>query len=166
MRLSEQTMQAIERFQTRIGQAPAIEVMWLFGSRANGTESSDSDYDLAVALTFDAEFDLLEEGQLDLSEHLSDSHGRKLTWGGKKKKKKKGGFWGGVTKVVKKAVSSVAVAVTPKSGLSIEVSGTGSVDLSKPKDPALSLTAAVDAEVCIVGVCFSISETILKLPKK
>ena len=57
MRLSEQTMQAIERFQTRIGQAPAIEVMWLFGSRANGTESSDSDYDLAVALTFDAEFD-------------------------------------------------------------------------------------------------------------
>ena len=123
------------------------------------------DDDMALS-TFDAEFDLLEEGQLDLSEHLSDSHGRKLTWGGKKKKKKKGGFWGGVTKVVKKAVSSVAVAVTPKSGLSIEVSGTGSVDLSKPKDPALSLTAAVDAEVCIVGVCFSISETILKLPKK
>ena len=56
--------------------------------------------------------------------------------------------------------------VTPKSGLSIEVSGTGSVDLSKPKDPALSLTAAVDAEVCIIGICFSISETILKLPKK
>ena len=84
----------------------------------------------------------------------------------KKKKKKKGGFWGGVTKAVKKAVKSVAVAVTPKSGLSIEVSGTGSVDLSKPKDPALSLTAAVDAEVCIIGICFSISETILKLPKK
>ena len=127
------------------------------------------DDDTALS-TFDAEFDLLEEGQLDLSEHLSDSHGRKLTWGGKKKKKKKkkkkGGFWGGVTKVVKKAVKSVAVAVTPKSGLSIEVSGTGSVDLSKPKDPALSLTAAVDAEVCIIGVCFSISETILKLPKK
>ncbi len=60
----------------------------------------------------------------------------------------------------------MAVAVTPKSGLSIEVSGTGSADLSKPKKPALSLTAAVDAEVCIVGVCFSISETILKLPKK
>ena len=126
------------------------------------------DDDTALS-TFDAEFDLLEEGQLDLSEHLSDSHGRKLTWGGKKKKKKKkkkGGFWGGVTKVVKKAVKSVAVAVTPKSGLSIEVSGTGSVDLSKPKDPALSLTAAVDAEVCIIGICFSISETILKLPKK
>ena len=62
------------------------------------------DDDMALS-TFDAEFDLLEEGQLDLSEHLSNSHGRKLTWGGKKKKKKGGGFWGGVTKVVKKAVS-------------------------------------------------------------
>ena len=53
-----------------------------------------------------------------------------------------------------------------KSGLSIEVSGLVLfADLSKPKNPALSLTAAVDAR-CASHVCFSISETILKLPKK
>ena len=129
------------------------------------------DDDMALS-TFDAEFDLLEEGQLDLSEHLSDSHGRKLTWGGKKKQEKEeeeeeeeGRFLGWSLEACQKSCKIRGCRSHAQIWLVREVSGTGSADLSKPKKPAFSLTAAVDAG-CVVGVCFSISETILKLPKK
>lgn len=41
-----------EILQELVGLAecnPAVEVLWLYGSRAKGTESSGSDFDLAVA---------------------------------------------------------------------------------------------------------------------
>ena len=65
-------------------------------------------------------------------------------------------------KVVAKAAKAVTVAIKPKSGVKIEISGTGAVSFATAT-PKFSLTAAVDGEACVVGVCFTISETILDL---
>ena len=112
-----------------------------------------------------AEFDLLEEGQLDLSEHLSDSHGQ-LTWGGKEKEEEEEEkFLGWSHESCQKGCKFRGCRCPPKSGLSIEVSGT-----ALPISPSLK-TGFLSHRGCRCrgvrrGVCFSISETILKLPKK
>jgi len=112
------------------------------------------------------------EDQMTIEDHLSDANGRKLL--GKKKKKsvtvksiakkaKKAAKGSGVVKGLSKAAKSVAVAAKPKSGVKVEVSGTGALSFADA-NPKISLSAAVDAEACVVGVCFTVSQTVLKLP--
>ena len=47
----------LERINRLAQEDPAIEVVWLYGSRAKGTANESSDYDLAVAFTRPGEAD-------------------------------------------------------------------------------------------------------------
>ena len=42
---------AASTLRSTLARNPAVEVAWLYGSRATGLDSHDSDYDIAVALT-------------------------------------------------------------------------------------------------------------------
>jgi hypothetical protein len=101
------------------------------------------------------------EDQVSIVDVLSDANGRKLLFSKKRRKKLKKKMKSAV-KVVAKAAKAVTVAIKPKSGVKIEISGTGAVSFATAT-PKFSLTAAVDGEACVVGVCFTISETILNL---
>ena len=101
------------------------------------------------------------EDQVSIDDVLSDANGRKLLYSSKHRKKLTKTMNSAV-KVVAKAATAVTVAIKPKSGVKIEISGTGAVSFATAT-PKFSLTAAVDGEACVVGVCFTISETILDL---
>ena len=101
------------------------------------------------------------EDQVSIVDFLSDANGRKLLYSSKHRKKLTKTMNSAV-KVVAKAATAVTVAIKPKSGVKIEISGTGAVSFATAT-PKFSLTAAVDGEACVVGVCFTISETILDL---
>ena len=114
------------------------------------------------------------EVQMTIEDHLSDVNGRKLLWSGKKIKKQAKKTVKSTAKGVKKAAksktvsglakgaNSVAVAAKPKSGVAISVSGTGALSLGK-KRPKISVTASVDGKICVVGVCFTVAETVLNI---
>ena len=102
------------------------------------------------------------EDQASIADVLSDTNGRKLLYGKKRRKKHRKKM----THHVAKAAQAVTVAIVPKSGVRIEISGTGAMSFAGSDgstSPRLSLTAAVDGQACVIGVCFTISETILRL---
>lgn len=52
-KMSDQVKQVIDSISEYCSRVSELEVLWLYGSRAKGTEQVNSDYDLAVALTAD-----------------------------------------------------------------------------------------------------------------
>jgi len=45
------TLKSLESLEELTSSNPDVEVLWLYGSRARGQASTNSDYDLAVAFT-------------------------------------------------------------------------------------------------------------------
>jgi len=92
------------------------------------------------------------EAQMSLDEY--HAHSRGLLWG---KKKKKNPF-----SAVVSVASSVVIAVEPKNGIRLSVTGTGAYDIATKR---LSITAGVSATFCIVSICTNVNVNFVDFSK-